>query len=59
MDTTTNKKTEQDNVKKDSEEVPKTPEEKKLQRSDPQLTELKGFIDPKEELEVKGTDNPF
>ena len=40
-------------------EVPKTPKEKKQQQSDPQITELKGFIDPKEDLEVKGTDNPF
>ena len=45
--------------KKQSEEVPKTPAEKKQQQSDPQITELKGFIDPDEELEVKGTDNPF
>lgn len=45
--------------KKHDGEVPKTPEEKKLQQSDPQETELKGFIDPREELEVKGTDNPF
>jgi hypothetical protein len=40
-------------------EVPKTPAEKKQQQSDPQVTELKGFVDPDEELEVKGTDNPF
>jgi hypothetical protein len=40
-------------------EGPKTPQEKKQQQSDPQITELKGFIDPKEDLEVKGTDNPF
>ena len=40
-------------------EVTKTPQEKKQQQSDPQITELKGFIDPKEDLEVKGTDNPF
>lgn len=46
-------------IKTHPEEVPKTPAEKKKQQSDPQLTELKGFIDPKEELEVKGTDNPF
>jgi hypothetical protein len=29
----------------------------KQQRSDPNITELKGFIDPKEDLEPKGTDN--
>lgn len=46
-------------TKKGKGEVPKTPEEKKQQQTDPQLTELKGFIDPKEEPEVKGTDNPF
>ena len=40
-------------------EIPKTPEEKKQQQTDPQITELKGFVDPDEELEVKGTDNPF
>jgi hypothetical protein len=45
--------------KKGNGEVPKTPAEKKQQQSDPQITELKGFIDPREELEVRGTDNPF
>ena len=44
---------------KEKGEVPKTPQEKKQQQTDPQITELKGFIDPREELEVKGTDNPF
>ena len=48
-----------DQTKKSGEEVPKTPAEKKQQQSDPQITELKGFIDPQEELEVKGTDNPY
>ena len=48
-----------DQTKKNGEEVPKTPAEKKQQQSDPQITELKGFIDPQEELEVKGTDNPY
>ncbi|WP_018614623.1 hypothetical protein [Segetibacter koreensis] len=28
-------------------------------KTDPQLTELKGFIDPKEPLEEEGTINPF
>lgn len=37
----------------------KTEEERKQQQSDPQLTELKGLVDPNEDLEVKGTDNPF
>jgi hypothetical protein len=49
----------QPKIKTEKGEVPKTPAEKKQQQSDPQLTELKGFIDPEEELEVKGTDNPF
>ncbi|WP_165958125.1 hypothetical protein [Segetibacter sp. 3557_3] len=35
------------------------PTEEKQQQSDPNLTELKGLVDPKEDLEVKGTDNPF
>jgi hypothetical protein len=46
-------------AKNEKGEVPKTPQEKKQQQTDPQITELKGFIDPEEELEVKGTDNPF
>lgn len=37
----------------------KSPAEKKQQQSDPQITELKGFVDPDKELEVKGTDNPY
>ena len=28
-------------------------------KSDPQLTELKGFVDPDEPLEEEGTINPF
>ena len=28
-------------------------------KTDPQLTELRGFIDPKEPLEEEGTINPF
>jgi hypothetical protein len=43
---------------KDKENV-KTNDETKQQQSDPQLTELKGLTDPDEDLEVKGTDNPF
>ncbi len=54
-----NQSPDQPKIKTKEDEVPKTPAEKKLQQSDPQITELKGFIDPKEELEVKGTDNPF
>lgn len=37
----------------------KSPVEKKQQQSDPNITELKGFIDPNEKLEVEGTDNEF
>ncbi len=52
---------------RDKKEDEKKPEEgkkkeesvKKQQQSDPQLTELKGLTDPDEDLEVKGTDNPF
>lgn len=34
-----------------------SPEEKNQQRTDPNITELKGFIDPDKDLEPKGTDN--
>ena len=37
---------------------PKSESEEMQQRSDPQITELRGFIDPDEPLEVEGTDNP-
>lgn len=36
----------------------KTKTDEKQQKSDPQLTELKGLIDPDEPIEVEGTDNP-
>lgn len=45
--------------KSDDKKVDRTPKEIKQQQTDPNLTELKGFIDPKESLEPKGTDNPF
>lgn len=35
----------------------RTPEEIKQQQTDPNITELKGFTDPDEELEPEGTDN--
>ena len=35
----------------------RSPEEIKQEQSDPNLTELKGFIDPNEKLEPEGTDN--
>ncbi len=31
--------------------------ETKQQQTDPNITELKGLVDPDEELEVEGTDN--
>ena len=45
--------------KDDNKKVERTPQEEKQQQTDPNITELKGFIDPKESLEPKGTDNPF
>ena len=37
--------------------VQKSPEETRQEQTDPNLTELKGFIDPDEKLEPEGTDN--
>lgn len=37
--------------------VVRPPHEVKQQQTDPNLTELKGFVDPDEALEPKGTDN--
>lgn len=37
----------------------KSPDEVKQEQSDPNLTELKGFVDPDEKLEPEGTDNPI
>ncbi len=45
--------------KERSSDKEKSPVEKKQQQSDPNITELKGFVDPKEKLEVEGTDNEF
>ena len=39
------------------EETDVSQDREKQQRSDPNMTELKGFIDPNEKLEPKGTDN--
>ena len=44
-------------AKSQSEEVTRSPEEQKQEQTDPNLTELKGFTDPNEDLEPKGTDN--
>ncbi len=38
-------------------EKERLPHEVKQQQTDPNLTELKGFTDPDEELEPTGTDN--
>ena len=35
----------------------KSPAETKQEQSDPNLTELKGLVDPDEKLEPEGTDN--
>jgi hypothetical protein len=48
---------EKTNKEVDENNQPKTKEQQ--QKSDPQLTELKGFTDSEEDLEPKGTDNPF
>ena len=45
--------------KEKSSEKERSPVEKKQQQSDPNITELKGFVDPNEKLEVEGTDNEF
>ena len=37
----------------------KSLEETRQEQTDPNLTELKGFIDPDEKLEPEGTDNDF
>ncbi len=37
--------------------VERTPEEIKQEQTDPNLTELKGFVDEDEKLEPEGTDN--
>jgi hypothetical protein len=38
-------------------EKTKSPEETKQEQTDPNLTELKGLVDPNEDLEPAGTDN--
>ena len=50
-----------DSVSKNETTDPASEEKKKQQQSDPQLTELKGFIDPNEDLEPTledGTKSP-
>ncbi len=50
MSSTTNPK--EDKQKRDAERI-------ETNKTDPQLTELKGFVDPKEPLEEEGTINPL
>jgi hypothetical protein len=45
--------------KDDLKKKEKTPEETKQEQTDPNLTELKGFIKKDEKLEPEGTDNNF
>jgi hypothetical protein len=56
-----NETKEQDKAKNhdkvDEQNQPKTRDQQ--QKSDPQMTELKGFTDSSEDLEPKGTDNPW
>ncbi len=53
------KKDQSANDKEKSSDKERSPVEKKQQQSDPNITELKGFVDPDEKLEVQGTDNEF
>lgn len=39
-------------------EYEQDPKVRQQERSDPQETELRGFLDPNEKLEPEGTDNP-
>ncbi len=48
-----------DDNKDRSSDKERSPVEKKQQQSDPNITELKGLVDPDEKLEVEGTDNEF
>ncbi len=58
MNTTTNPK-ENTGDQKDTPEqnTVENPSRDKQQKSDPNITELKGFMDPDEKLEPEGTDN--
>jgi hypothetical protein len=42
----------------DPKEKERSSDEIKQQQSDPNITELKGLVDPHEKLEPEGTDNP-
>lgn len=44
-------------VENGDKDIERSPQEVKQEQTDPNLTELKGFVDPKEDLEPKGTDN--
>jgi len=52
IDPQQNKETEENKQQKDAERI-------ETNKTDPQITELKGFIDPEEPLEEEGTINPF
>ena len=47
-----NKPTSEDKTERDAKRI-------ETNKTDPQITELKGFFDPKEPLEEEGTINPF
>jgi len=47
-----NKSTSEDKAERDAKRI-------ETNKTDPQITELKGFFDPKEPLEEEGTINPF
>ena len=48
-----------ENDQKNRDEKEKDAERIETNKTDPQITELKGFFDPEEPLEEKGTLNPF
>jgi hypothetical protein len=46
-------------LQKQNDKETRDAERQETNKTDPQITELKGFIDPKEPLEEEGTINPF
>lgn len=55
MSLATNPKNEQSGKDKQTKDAKR----EEINKTDPQLTELKGFVDPEEPLEEKGTLNPL
>ncbi|HEX8462339.1 MAG TPA: hypothetical protein VF623_12950 [Segetibacter sp.] len=53
------KDTSKDNISADAEKAQRDAKRIETNKTDPQITELKGFFDPKEPLEEEGTINPF